>query len=93
MYLYHGKYVAILRYSIHTINYNIELQHDKTNKITCAPRHGSASTQSNQTSLCAQQVAKDPMFFHASSEDSDQTAHMSFCWFYRDVAQFIVPCC
>ena len=48
-----------------------------------------------QISLGAQwvHVAKDPSFFHADSEDSDQTgfdaqvdlslrwAHMPFCWF------------
>ena len=27
-------------------------------------------------SLCSQCVAKDPMFFHADSEDSDQTRRM-----------------
>ena len=31
------------------------------------------STQSDQSSLCAQWVAKDSSFLHANSEDSDQT--------------------
>ena len=42
----------------------------------CAQRRlGSAwaSAQSDQSSLCAQWVAKDPSFLHADSEDSDQT--------------------
>ena len=36
-----------------------------------------ASTQSDQSSLCAQWVAKDPSFPHVDSEDSDQTGRMS----------------
>ena len=35
-----------------------------------------ASTQSDQSSLCAQLVAEDPVFLHANSEDSDQTGRM-----------------
>ena len=34
------------------------------------------SAQSDQSSLCAQWVAKDPSFLHADSEDSDQTGWM-----------------
>ena len=45
-----------------------ELQHDKTYKITCAPSKASASTQTDQSLLCAQWEAKDPMFLHADSE-------------------------
>ena len=32
--------------------------------------------QSDQSSLCAQWVAKDPSFLHADSEDSDQTGRL-----------------
>ena len=35
-----------------------------------------ASAQSDQSSLCAQWVAKDPSFLHADSKDSDQTDQM-----------------
>ena len=35
-----------------------------------------ASAQSDQFSLCAQWVAKDPSFLHADSEDSHQTGRM-----------------
>ena len=45
----------------------------------CAMRRlGSAwaSTQPDQSSLCAEWVAKDPSFLHADSEDSDQTGRM-----------------
>ena len=35
-----------------------------------------ALTQSDQSSLGAQWVAKDPMVLHADSEDSDQTGGM-----------------
>ena len=55
----------------------------------------------SETSLYAQWVAKDPMFLHADSEDSDQTGwmprliwvfagHTSFCWFGHAVAHIIV---
>ena len=58
----------------------IEPVHDKTNKIACAPNEDSdqpgASTQSDQSSLCALWVAKDPMLLHADIEDSDQTGRM-----------------
>ena len=58
-----------------------------------------ASAQSDQCSLCAQWVAKDPWFLHADSEDSDQTGRcqgwsesslgaQSFCWFCRALAHF-----
>ena len=53
--------------------------HDKTNKMTCAQqslRSAWASPQSDQSSLCAQWVAKDIIFLHADSEDSDQTGRM-----------------
>ena len=60
----------------------------------------------SESSLCAQWVAKEPSFLHADSEDSDQTglmaqaglslrwAHMPFCWFCHEAAQFITssPC-
>ena len=35
------------------------------------------AAQSDQSSLCAQWVAKHPSFLHADSEDSDQTGRMS----------------
>ena len=35
-----------------------------------------ATTQSDQSSLCVQWVAKDPSFLHVDSEDSDQTGQM-----------------
>ena len=40
----------------------------------------------SESSLCAQLVAKDPIFLHADSEDSDQTGRMlgahPFCWYF-----------
>ena len=57
-----------------------------------------ASAQSDQSSQCAHGVAKDPMFLHADSEDSDQTgqadlsvrwAHKSFCLFCHEAAQML----
>ena len=48
-----------------------------------------ASAQSDQFSLCAQWVAKDPSFLHADSEDPDQTGwsdQFSLCaqWVAKD---------
>ena len=55
-------------------------------------------TQSDQSSVCAQWVAKDLSFHHADSEDwsdwadaqddlSLRWAHMPFCWFCHEAAQ------
>ena len=71
-----------------------EPPHDKTNKVTCAPselRSSWASAQSDQSSLCAQWVAKNPSFLQVDSE-TDQTgqmprAHISVCWFCHEAAQ------
>ena len=54
--------------------------HDKTNKMSVRP----AKTQISlgirpvwsESSLCAQWIAKGPMFLHADSTDSDQTGRM-----------------
>ena len=58
-----------------------QMSHDmaKPTKWVCAQqrlRSAWASTQSDQSSLCAQWVAKDPSFLHADSEDSDQAGRM-----------------
>ena len=45
-------------------------EHDKTNKTTVA------YTQSDQSSLCALCIAKDPNLLQADSKDSDQTRQM-----------------
>ena len=54
--------------------------HDKTKKMTYVPSENSdsawSSAQSDQSSQCAQWVAKDPNFLHADSKDSDQTGRM-----------------
>ena len=58
-----------------------------------------ASAQSDQSSLCAQWVAKDPSFLHADSEDWSDWAdaqadlslhwvHMPFCWICHEAAHF-----
>ena len=39
-------------------------------------RSACVAAQSDQSSLCAQWVAKDPCFLHADNEDSDQTGWM-----------------
>ena len=51
---------------------SFEPPHDETNKGTVRPakiRSAWASAQYDQSSLCAQWVAKDPSFLHADSED------------------------
>ena len=65
--------------------------------MACAPSEDSdqpGHPTSLFSSLNAQREAKDQMFLHADSEDSDQTdlsfrwAHRSFCWFCRAVSHF-----
>ena len=46
----------------------------KNQQMACAPselRSAWASAESDQSSLCAQWVAKEPNFLHAESKDSD----------------------
>ena len=54
-----------------------EPRHDKTNKMSVRPAKTQISLGNrpvwSESSLCAPWVAKDPMFLHADSEDSDQT--------------------
>ena len=62
------------------LDYNIwaAAQQNQQNDL-CAQRRlrsALASAQSNQSSLCTQWVAEDPMFHHADSEDFDQTRQM-----------------
>ena len=53
-----------------TVPYFIfEPQHDKTNKMTCAP-----SKDSDQ--IVGSIIAKDPRYLHADCEGSDQTGRM-----------------
>ena len=54
-----------------------------------------ASTQSDQPSLWAQWVAKDPSFLHADNEDSDQTGRMpSLIWVFagRTLILWVLSC-
>ena len=53
----------------------IEPQHDKTNKMACAPGEDSdlPGHPPSLIRVCAQRKAKDPRFLHAGSQDADQT--------------------
>ena len=58
-------------------SYRFVPPHDKTNEMACAPSEDSDQPgQSDQSSLCAQWVAKGQSFLHAESENSDQTGRM-----------------
>ena len=72
----------------------------KPTKWMCAQRRlrsAWASTQSDQSSLCAQWVAKDPRFLHADSGlirlggcpcwSASSLDAQSFCWFCHEAAQ------
>ena len=48
----------------------------KATKWHMRPAKTQISLGYDQSSLCAQWVAKNPSFLHADSEDSDQTAQM-----------------
>ena len=62
----------------------------------CVPSEDSdqpGHTQSDQSSLCAQWVAKDPSFIHAHNKDSDQTWRMprlSLCWAHSHFVGFVM---
>ena len=60
--------------------YIIELPHDKIKEISVRPAKIQISLSIcpvwSESSLCAQWVAKGPVFLHADSEDSDQTGRM-----------------
>ena len=62
-------------------------------KGMCAQRTLRSAWESALSSLCAQWVAKEPIFLHADCEDADKTGqmslhqvHRSFCWFCHAVA-------
>ena len=67
--------------SIYIFKIHMSRDMTKPTKWVCAQRRlrsAWASIQSNQeSSLCAQWVAKDPSFLHAHSEDSGQTGRMA----------------
>ena len=68
-----------------------------TISLCAQPRLRSAwtSAQSDQSSLCAQWVAKDPNFLHEDSEDYDQTGQMPMLnrvFAGRTVILLVLPC-
>ena len=68
-----------------------EPRYDKNNKMSVRP----AKTQSDQSSLCSQWVAKDPRFLQADSEDSDQTGRMPWLiWVFpgRTLTLLVLSC-
>ena len=77
------------------------MSHDMTKptKWVCTQqrlRSASASAQSDQSSLCAQWVAKDSRFLHADSEDSDQTGQMPrLIWVFAGcpLTLLVLSCC
>ena len=79
--------------------HNVVKPHDKTNKMSVRP----AKTQISlgirpvwsESSLCAQWVAKNPVFLHADSEDSYQTGRMPrLIWVFAGrTATFLVLTC
>ena len=73
-----------------------ELHRDKTNKMACAPSENSDQPGHrpgwSESSLCAQLVAKDPMFHHADSEDSNQTGRMIWVFAGRIATLLVLSC-
>ena len=75
----------------------------KPTKWVCAQRRlrsAWASAQSDQSSLCAQWVAKDPSFLHADSKDwldwADAQADLSLRWAHNHIVGFVMRrliCC
>ena len=68
----------------------------KNKQCGCAPSEHSDKPVWLEPSLCAQWVAKDPSFFHAYNEDSDQTGQMPrLIWVFagRTVNLLVLSCC
>ena len=71
------------------------MQHDKTNKMNCTPIEDSDQPEHPaslfRVDAVSQWVAKDPMFLHADSEDSDQTGRMPIpiCVFTGRAGHFV----
>ena len=95
-----GILLRVRTFQIFTVNKpkQLEQHHDKTNKMTFAPREDSVWSE---PSLCAQWVAKDPSFLHADIEDwsdwvdgqadlSLRWWHMPVCWFCHEAANLLV---
>ena len=71
-----------------------EPEHDKINKMTCAPSKTPISLGTrpvlSESSMCALMVAKVPTVLHRDCEDwlycadgqADRWAIISFCWFW-----------
>ena len=65
-----------------------ELEHDKTNKMTCVPSEDSDQPGHLPSLMCTLRITKDPRFLYADREDSDQIGQMprldpSLCWMRR----------
>ena len=75
----------------------IELQHDKTNEMTCTPNEDSDQAGLDihpvwsESLQCSLWVAKDLNILHADREDSDQTGRMSsLIWVFAGrTSQFV----
>ena len=76
-------------------NQAYEPRHDKTNKMSVRPAKTQISLSIrpvwSESSLCAQWVAKQPMFLQADSEDSDQTG---LIWVFagRTLTSLVLSC-
>ena len=73
----------------------IELQHDKTSKVICAPSEDSEQPGHLPSLIrvfaCTQWVAKDPRFLHANSEDADRTVRMPrLIWVFAGCTGYFV---
>ena len=76
-----------------------EQRHDKTNKVTVRPAKTRISLCIrpvwSESSMCAQWVAKGPLFLHADSEDSDQIGRMpKLIWVFagRTLILLVLSC-
>ena len=85
--------IAVQYFCTVTWRHSASLCLDKSNKRALCTQHklrsAWASTQSDQSSLCAQWVAKDPRFLYADSEDSDQTGRMPRLIFAGRTCHFV----
>ena len=99
------KFKEIFQISFYLFD-DLKISHlmTKPTKWLYTQRRLRSSAESDQSSLWARWVAKDPSFRHAHREDSDQTGqmprliwvytgYMSFCWFCHAAVQMFTLLC
>ena len=93
-------YLQYIIYSLlKTKHFKLLLAHNMSHNMTkptkwvCAKGRFRSAQSDQESSLCAQWVAKDPSFRHVDSEDSDQTGRMPrLIWVFAERTAVLLVC-